>query len=69
MSKKEELIRVLEETPSDDLERGIIQHLGGGKVTGKDLLEELKKSEAELNTSTTDVMLLTLRRKLESKRK
>jgi len=67
MRTKKELIRELEKVPPDDLERGIIQHLGGGKITGKELLEELKKPETELNTTATDVFLSTLRKKLEQK--
>jgi len=67
MRKKEDLVGELEKVSPDDLERGIIQHLGGGKITGKELLEELKKPETELNTTATDVLLSTLRRKLETK--
>ena len=67
MRTKKELIRELEKVPPDDLERGIIQHLEGGKITGKELLEELKKPETELNTTATDVFLSTLRKKLEQK--
>lgn len=65
---KEELIKELERMSPEELEKGIIQYLGGTKITGKELLDELTKPPTIKGTTVKDVTLDTLRKKLDKDR-
>lgn len=67
METKGELIRELERMTPEELEKGIIQYLGKGKITGKELLDELKKPPTTKGTTVKDVTLDTIKKKLMQK--
>ena len=65
---KKDLIRELEQMTPEEQEKGIIQYLGSNeKITGKQLLDELKKPPTLKRTTVGDVVLTTLKKKLEEK--